>query len=194
MGKPLPPTVRAPVEVDVDFDRRSSPMPSNRRPVDVVVKNRSAERIRSVDTQSPPTSPLERNSATTPRMHTVEAGQTLGHLAQTYFGSARDWHRLVAANPEVDPDRLRVGQQLVIPARESAARARRMSEPPASSRGSSSSRTHTVTEGDTLSSIAETYLGSEGRWSEVYELNVADIGEDPNSLMMGLVITLPEAP
>ena len=41
--------------------------------------------------------------------------------------------------------------------------------------------THTVVAGDSLSSLAQRYLGSADRWKEIYEAN-RDVISDPNSI------------
>lgn len=51
---------------------------------------------------------------------------------------------------------------------------------------------HTVSDGDTLSSLAQNYLGDGGRWAEVFELN-RDLLRDPDILPIGARIKIPEA-
>ncbi|HEY9854994.1 MAG TPA: GH25 family lysozyme [Stenomitos sp.] len=51
-------------------------------------------------------------------------------------------------------------------------------------------RTHTVRQGETLSSIARDELGDANRWSEIYELNRDKIA-NPNLIYPGQVLTLP---
>jgi tetratricopeptide (TPR) repeat protein len=53
-----------------------------------------------------------RNTASTSRMHTVSAGETLGSIAKKYGVKLTS---LQAANPTIDARRLRPGQALVIP-------------------------------------------------------------------------------
>lgn len=50
---------------------------------------------------------------------------------------------------------------------------------------------HVITDGDTLGSLAERYLGSAERASEVYELN-SDRLEHPEILPIGMVLRLPD--
>ena len=49
---------------------------------------------------------------------------------------------------------------------------------------------YTVQPGDSLSSIAKARLGSVARWRELYLLNRSVIGNDPNRLVVGEVLTL----
>jgi nucleoid-associated protein YgaU len=64
----------------------------------------------------------------------------------------------------------------------------------ASTHGSyrSSGRTYTVTEGDTLFTIARYELGKASRWAEIYDLNRDLLGKDYNYLRPGTRLALPE--
>ena len=53
----------------------------------------------------------------TPTTHVIVAGDTLWDLAKTYYGNANDWHKLLAANRNLKPHRLLVGEELKIPAK-----------------------------------------------------------------------------
>lgn len=49
---------------------------------------------------------------------------------------------------------------------------------------------HTVTQGETLTSISKKYYGSSKRWREIYEANPSVLG-DHNHLKVGLVLVIP---
>jgi len=52
--------------------------------------------------------------------HTVAAGESLSLISQKYYGSQADWPRIYQANKAIigdDPNRIRVGQKLKIPAK-----------------------------------------------------------------------------
>jgi len=51
-----------------------------------------------------------------PRKHVIVKGDTLYSLAKRYLGHGRRWKEIQAANPGLDPNKLRVGQEIVIPA------------------------------------------------------------------------------
>lgn len=53
----------------------------------------------------------------TPATHVIVAGDTLWDLAKTYYGNATQWHKLVAANRNIKPHHLLVGEKLRIPAK-----------------------------------------------------------------------------
>jgi LysM repeat protein len=72
----------------------------------------SVQQLAQVTEPSPGTSLQEHPSTATSRTHSVKAGETAGLIARMY-GVRVD--ALLAANPRVDPRRLRVGQSLSIP-------------------------------------------------------------------------------
>lgn len=51
--------------------------------------------------------------------HIVQAGETLGNIANKYYGASgpKSVGRILAANKSVDPAKLKIGQELVIPAK-----------------------------------------------------------------------------
>ena len=53
----------------------------------------------------------------TPAIHVIVAGDTLWDLAKTYYGSAKQWHKLLAANRNLKPHHLPVGEKLRVPAK-----------------------------------------------------------------------------
>lgn len=61
--------------------------------------------------------------------------------------------------------------------------------PPA---GQQAQRTHVVRQGETLASIARTYLGSAGAWREIYEVN-REVVADPDRIFPGMELTIPRS-
>lgn len=49
---------------------------------------------------------------------------------------------------------------------------------------------YTVHEGDTLSSIAQKQTG-DSDYSKLYELNKDQIGDNPNDIVPGMILTIP---
>ena len=47
--------------------------------------------------------------------YTVKKGDTLYSIAKTHYGSGKDVNKIVAANPGVSPNSLKVGQKIVLP-------------------------------------------------------------------------------
>ena len=102
---------------------------------------------------------------------------------------------LLRANPLVtDAANIPIGTPITIPDVDEIA-----APPPTSSDSrpftetpSSSAHTHVVRKGDTLYTIARRRLNAPARWKEIYQLNKAVIGEDPNQLPLGAVLALPQ--
>jgi nucleoid-associated protein YgaU len=63
----------------------------------------------------PPEQPPQEKPA--PRIHIVEKGQTLSQISQQYYGTSRQWQKILNANRDVlpDPNRLTTGLKLIIP-------------------------------------------------------------------------------
>jgi len=49
------------------------------------------------------------------QIHTIKSGDSLSTIAKQYYGKASLWGVIASANPEVNPDRLKVGSKLKIP-------------------------------------------------------------------------------
>jgi len=47
--------------------------------------------------------------------HQVKKGETIGEIAQRYYGSSKDWKRILEANGLKRPEDLKAGQSLIIP-------------------------------------------------------------------------------
>lgn len=63
---------------------------------------------------------------------------------------------------------------------------------PAARRPARGRRSYTVGEGETLFDIARHELGKASRWSEIYELNRDQLGNDFNDLTPGMKLALPD--
>lgn len=53
-------------------------------------------------------------------------------------------------------------------------------------------RTYTVESGDTLSGIASKLAGNENLWPQIYTLNTHVIGDNPDLIMPGMILTIPD--
>lgn len=128
--------------------------------------------------------------------YTVTTGDTLTELAQDYMGSTRRWQELYDLNREVirDPDRLIIGTVIRIPSR--SGRNTPVEPPtqgPARSNGTPSDAeyvSYTIQAGDTLTELAQEYMGTMRRWQELYDLN-RDVIRDPDRPLIGTVIRIP---
>lgn len=113
--------------------------------------------------------------AAQPLTHVVKSGDLLWELAERYYDHGPSWTKIAKANHLHDPDHLRVGQKLLIPG--------------AKQHHEDSQDTVKVHRGDTLSSIAEEYLGDASDWPELYRANGDQIA-DPDLIDAGQVLTL----
>ncbi|MBA3697287.1 MAG: LysM peptidoglycan-binding domain-containing protein [Planctomycetes bacterium] len=115
------------------------------------------------------------------KTHVVGSGETLGEISAKYYGTAKNWKKIAEAN-KVDPNDLKVGQKLTIPAADPVVAVNQTSPDLASGE-----RTYTVQKNDSYYSIAKKELGSAARWKELEKLN----GISSEDLRVGKVIKLP---
>ena len=114
------------------------------------------------------------------RIYTVQAGDTLEAIAGKVYGDRSQWSSLAQANREQlgrPPYVLAVGEKIVIPPREEAAKMHSVS--PDAMDG-----TYTVVSGDSLGVIARKVYGSSRRWQRLYDLN-RDRLSSPSALRVG---------
>jgi membrane-bound lytic murein transglycosylase D len=109
--------------------------------------------------------------------HVVKRGETLSEIGQRYRVSV---NLIRAANGNVSPTRLQIGQRLVIPI-SSAGRSRAArGSAPRPTPPSPGTRYHTVRRGDSLWTIARRYgvnVGDLTRWNGIAESDVIRIGQ-----------------
>ena len=55
----------------------------------------------------------------------------------------------------------------------------------------STGETYTVVSGDSLSKIAKNHYGDAAKWHQIYDANKALIGNNPDHIEVGQVLTLP---
>ena len=141
---------------------------------------------------------VRRSSNPTPRAisgadtHVVASGETLGDISKIHYGTTTRWREIAAANGNLDPTRLKVGQKLQIPP---DSRSGSSSSSSSSSSGatrvhssSAGTREYTIKRGDTLGEIAQRELGTATRWREIQTMNP---GLNPMRLVVGKKIQLP---
>lgn len=72
-----------------------------------------------VDKPAPAPEPVQEpvDEPPTERYHLVASGDTLGHIAQKYYGKASQYMKIFEANRDIldDPNLIKVGQKLKIP-------------------------------------------------------------------------------
>ena len=123
--------------------------------------------------------------------YTIKAGDTLSTIAGDFYKDTRKWSVIAKANPGVDPSKLKIGQVINVPTDGAIARQATTVPERASNASRPAGTTHTVATGETLSAIAERYLGSKGAWKRLYEANKDAIGSDPAKLKVGTKLVIP---
>ena len=78
--------------------------------------------------------PIPPAPGTIPRTYTVQTGDTFASIAQQFYGDERAWFDIAQANPSIDPKRLQIGQQIVLPNRDADIREREQVQLPAPDR------------------------------------------------------------
>lgn len=124
-------------------------------------------------------------------VHVVKRGDWLWNLAEHYLGDGSRWTEIAKANPGIDPDRIDVGQRLVIPVDRAPHKATKSHEekPVIPEAGD----TVKVERGDSLSGISEDLYGTPKHWAELYEENKGQIS-DPDEIEVGQKLQLPDRP
>ena len=154
--------------------------------------------IRSSDqTVSPrPISPRSNLGATTGRSYTIQDGDTFVSIAKEQYGQSRHYLRIEAANPNVDPSRLRVGQAIILPDLDPSASAASTPSGPYTRESDNrliNPRTeYRVDPGDSLYRISMKIYGSPRMIDEIYAANSAAIGPNPQHLRLGMILKLPQ--
>jgi nucleoid-associated protein YgaU len=132
--------------------------------------------------------------------YSVREGDSMWTIADRWLGDPSRWGLIADANPTIDPERLRVGQQIRIPTKSSAARpvlnapARLTAEErPKPNAGTGKATYYTVRSGDTLSRIALLKYSDAAKWRAIYDANQGAIGFDPDRLEVGMRLRIPPA-
>ena len=107
------------------------------------------------------------------REHTVSKGQTLWSIAARAYGNGNLWTRIRDANVGrlPDPDRVREGDRIVIPAAGARIAPTTETKTPALVATPPAPRIHVVQKGETLFRIARTTLGEGKHWKRIAEAN-----------------------
>ncbi len=147
------------------------------------------------------TTVLGATGSPTATTYRVASGDSLYTISQKIYGSPKHISALQAANPGLDPKRLKVGQTIKLPdvsgARTTAVTTTTGTADTASPLTTSTvattaaGKTYKVQAGDTLQKIARTNYGQVGAWEKIYSANKSSIGSNPARLKVGMVLQLP---
>lgn len=147
--------------------------------------------------------------------HIVQPGETLRTIAQRYYGTAARAPAIARANPFMDPERLRVGREILVPRDPTNIQGRPVPQPPAPTgetagsggggSGTSGSgtdggapqsepeQTYTVRRGDTLSGISSRVYGTSRHAEAIFRAN-RSVLRSPDDLKVGQVLRIPRKP
>ncbi len=137
------------------------------------------------------------NSAAGARTHVMQRNETFSSIAKAVYGSSRHYIQIEQANPDVNPNAVRPGTVINLPAIDAApaaAGANSSGGAAAADAQVNSASEYRVQAGDSLYKISTKLYGVSTRVDELYEVNRDQIGEDPARVKVGMVLKLPDAP
>jgi LysM repeat protein len=138
---------------------------------------------RPAQPQPAASSALVATQAASRKTVSVQRGDSLWKLAQQNLGHGNRWPQLLASNPWIaDPNQIRAGAQLNLPAVAAAA---------VSSHGGDAPATIKVRKGDTLWTLAKSNLGRSAAWSCLAAANPSLA--DPNRIHQDQLLVVPSA-
>lgn len=136
-------------------------------------------------------------AAPEPASYSIVAGDNPYKISAKLFGDGRYAKKIMDANPGIDPNRLKVGQKLKVPALQGVSVAQPVahnSTAPETVPNAApvAAGTYTVKNGDTLAAIAKAHLGSSGPKS-IQKILDANPGVDARKLKVGATLKIPAA-
>ncbi|MFH1745971.1 MAG: LysM peptidoglycan-binding domain-containing protein [Planctomycetota bacterium] len=200
--QPLPPITGSPdaggrrtpttrPAVDSDSDRSPTTQPATTQPARTPVVTPPRETI-----TPPPARPSNVRDASKPKpaatKYTIKRGDRLYAIAEEHYGDGKYWTKIRDANPGIDPDKLKIGQEITLPPVEEVkgVTPTPAAPQPGSTQPPTARATYVVEEGDTLISIARNVLKDGDRWREIYDLN-RDKLDNPDVIPVGTELKLP---
>lgn len=188
-------------------EARTPPAPVVQSPVDGTGATGAVSP--AADKTKEPPQPTPQVTSDARPTHKVQSGDSFESIAKKLYGSASLRTEIARLNPRVEPTRMRLGQELLLPTKAEAeqilgraavsdadkgvakaaaikeASAKKSLPVPAIVAGT----TYTVAKGDTLESIAVRQLGSRTRLDDLREANPS---VDPTKMKIGQKIQLPK--
>lgn len=140
-------------------------------------------------------SPHPTHSSPQTQTYTVQAGDTLWSIAQREYHDGQWYTRIAQANNIQDANVIQVAQQLTLPPLSTQEKSTLTQEGVITDTAWSDDHTvyknYAVVPGDTLWHIAERELGSPYRWVELYQINIAVVGSNPDLIYPETVLKIP---
>ncbi len=122
------------------------------------------------------------------RDYTVRSGDSFYRIAETELGSSARWKEIAAANPDVDPLRMREGMVVRIP---TGAAPGRSAATPRSEPARDGAGTYVVKNGDTPMGISQKLFGTTRHWKLILSHNGIP---DAESLQRDVTLRIPDLP
>ncbi|MHC4945904.1 MAG: LysM peptidoglycan-binding domain-containing protein [Planctomycetota bacterium] len=125
------------------------------------------------------------------REYEVKQGDSFSSIARNIYGDDRMYKVLMAANPDIDPLNLQIGQKIKIPPLPTKTEQYR--EQTADGGGGvkeKKGKTYVIKAGDTLVKISQALYGTSKRWRDIYTAN-RDVISDPDYLQVGVELKIP---
>lgn len=136
--------------------------------------------------------PITENESQIAGTYEVKSGDTLWAISVKNYGSGYDYSRISRANNLINPNQIVIGQKLSLPAKTEAGKiASGVSIDLGDGDKTVTAGTYRIVKGDSLWKIAEQQLGDPFRWTELYQLNKASIGSNPDLIYPNVVLKMP---
>jgi nucleoid-associated protein YgaU len=192
---------------DVAFTPPAPAVSPDPVPVDPVLDDARIQDVYIADVVPAP-APVPAPGTVKPRVYRVQKGDSLARIASQMLGSETKVKAILAANPGLkDPNRISIGQELVIPSlaegastegapatnlgalAEASARRSEPAAPIAPETGDvAGGRYHVVQKNEVLGTIAKRYFGTTAAWRTIADANPQI---DPNRMQIGARLVIP---
>lgn len=156
-------------------------------------RNREANASATTSTNNAATRPsrspaTESTSNSQQKSYTIQPGDTFSSIAIDVYGNEARWVDIAQANPQIDPVRLKVGQEIRLP---DAATRQEMQPAASTATASGNAEVYTVQPLDTLSGLAARFYDDPGKWRIIYNANREVLGSNPDRIPADVQIVIP---